>query len=129
MKKASAEAIAKKMAATGKLVRVTELDVQVGTTNPTAEQLLAQAETYRMIVESYKQNVPAAQQSGITIWTLSDNAAEHEFWLEGDAPNLFDGNYGRKLAYKYFCDGIAGKDTSEDFDGLDWKNAVETEEE
>ena len=69
MKKASAEAIAKKMAATGKLVRVTELDVQVGTTNPTAEQLLAQAETYRMIVESYKQNVPAAHRKTLTVLT------------------------------------------------------------
>lgn len=121
------DAMFKTMAATGKLVRVTELDVQVGTTNPTAEQLLAQAETYRMIVESYKENVPAAQQSGITIWTLSDNAAEHEHWLNGDAPNLFDADYGRKLAYKYFCDGLAGRDISEDFDGLDWKNLHATE--
>lgn len=126
--KEKVDAMFKTMAATGKLVRVTELDVQVGTANPSADQLLAQAETYRMIMESYKENVPEAQQSGITIWTLSDNAAEHEFWLNGDAPNLFDANYGRKLAYKYFCDGIAGKDISEEFDGLDWKNAVQTEE-
>lgn len=41
-----------------------------------------------MIFESYKANVPESQQSGITIWTLSDNAAEHEYWLSGDAPNL-----------------------------------------
>ena len=123
------DAMFKAMAATGKLVRVTELDVAVGTANPTADQLLAQAETYKMIVESYKENVPAAQQSGITIWTLSDNAAEHEFWLEGDAPNLFDANYGRKLAYKYFCDGLAGKNIADEFDGLDWKDVYATEEE
>ena len=122
------DAMFKKMAETGKLVRVTELDVAVGTANPTAEQLIEQAETYKMIVESYKENVPAAQQSGITIWTLSDNAAEHEHWLNGDAPNLFDGNYGRKLAYKYFCDGLAGKDISEEFTGSDWKDTIETEE-
>ena len=123
------DAMFKAMAATGKIVRVTELDVAVGTANPTADQLLAQAETYKMIVESYKENVPAAQQSGITIWTLSDNAAEHEFWLEGDAPNLFDANYGRKLAYKYFCDGLAGKNIADEFDGLDWKDVYATEEE
>ena len=122
------DAMFKKMAETGKLVRVTELDVAVGTANPTAEQLIEQAETYKMIVESYKENVPAAQQSGITIWTLSDNAAEHEHWLNGDAPNLFDANYGRKLAYKYFCDGLAGKDISEEFTGSDWKDTIETEE-
>ena len=38
---------------------------------------------WQMIVESYKANVPAAQQSGITIWSLSDNEAEHEYWLKG----------------------------------------------
>lgn len=119
----------KTMAATGKLVRVTELDVQVGTASPTADQLLAQAKTYKMIVESYKANVPAAQQSGITIWTLTDSADEHEFWLSDDAPNLFDANYGRKLAYKYFCDGLAGKDISSEFTGSEWKDLHATEEE
>lgn len=119
----------KTMAATGKLVRVTELDVQVGTASPTADQLLAQAETYKMIVESYKANVPAAQQSGITIWTLTDSADEHEFWLSDDAPNLFDADYGRKLAYKYFCDGLAGKDISSEFTGSEWKELHATEEE
>lgn len=103
------------MAATGKLVRITELDVSVGTAEPTSYQLKAQAETYRMIIESYKENVPEAQQSGITVWTLSDAPAEHLYWLKDDAPNLFDGKYVRKLAYKYFCDGLAGKDISEDF--------------
>lgn len=103
------------MAATGKLVRITELDVSVGTANPTTYQLDAQAKTYRMIVESYKENVPEAQQSGITVWTLSDAPAEHLYWLKDDAPNLFDANYIRKPAYKHFCDGLAGRDISEDF--------------
>ena len=71
-------------------MRVTELDVALGTSSPSAEQLATQANVYQMIFESYKANVPESQQSGITIWTLSDNAAEHEYWLSGDAPNLFD---------------------------------------
>ena len=121
------DAMFKTMAATGKLVRVTELDVALGTSSPFAEQLATQANVYQMIFESYKANVPESQQSGITIWTLSDNAAEHEYWLSGDAPNLFDANYERKHAYKGVCDGIAGKDISEDFSGDDWKNAYETE--
>lgn len=121
------DAMFKTMAATGKLVRVTELDVALGTSSPSAEQLATQANVYQMIFESYKANVPESQQSGITIWTLSDNAAEHEYWLSGDAPNLFDANYERKHAYKGVCDGIAGKDISEDFSGDDWKNAYETE--
>lgn len=121
------DAMFKTMAATGKLVRVTELDVALGTSSPSAEQLATQADVYQMIFESYKANVPESQQSGITIWTLSDNAAEHEYWLSGDAPNLFDANYERKHAYKGVCDGIAGKDISADFSGDDWKNAYETE--
>lgn len=67
------DAMFKTMAATGKLIRVTELDVQVGTTTPSAEQLATQAEVYQMIFDSYRINVPQAQQSGITIWTLTDS--------------------------------------------------------
>ena len=121
------DAMFKTMAATGKLIRVTELDVQVGTTTPSAEQLATQAEVYQMIFDSYRINVPQAQQSGITIWTLTDSKKEHEYWLPNDEPNLFDANYERKHAYKGVCDGIAGKDISEDFSGDDWKNAYETE--
>lgn len=78
----------KTMAATGKLVRVTELDLSLGTGTPSSNQYKAQSDAYRMIVESYKANVPEAQQSGITIWSLSDNEAEHEYWLKGQVPNL-----------------------------------------
>lgn len=127
--RAQVDAMFKTMAQTGKLVRVTELDVQVGTASPSAEQLASQADVYQMIVESYKENVPEAQQSGITIWSLTDSSKEHEYWLSGDAPNLFDANYGRKHAYKGVCDGIAGRDISEDFSGDDWKNAYKEEEE
>jgi GH35 family endo-1,4-beta-xylanase len=121
------DAMFRTMAATGKLVRVTELDVRVETTNPTAAQLEQQAKVYRMIVESFKENIPVAQQSGITLWTLTDNAREHEYWLSDDAPNLFDANYGRKYAYKGFCDGIAGRDIGLDFTGDDWKDAYPAE--
>ena len=120
------------LAATGKLVRITELDVRIGyepTANPSAEQLMMQADTYKMIIESYIANVPKAQQSGITIWGLSDHADEHVYWHPGDTPNLFDANYVRKPAYKGVCDGLAGRDISEDFTGEDWENAYNTDTE
>jgi GH35 family endo-1,4-beta-xylanase len=119
--RAEVDAMFKTLAATGKYVRVTELDVQMGTTTPSTEELAAQAETYQMIIESYKENVPEAQQSGITIWSLTDNAREHEYWLPDDQPNIFDANYGRKHAYKGVCDGLAGYDISTDFDGTMWQ--------
>lgn len=103
------------MANTGKLVRVTELDVCMGTKTPTVDQLAKQAEVYQWVAESYVKNIPEAQQSGITIWTLTDHKREHTYWLPDDLPNLFDANYGRKHAYKGFCDGLAGFDIGENF--------------
>ena len=123
------DAMFKTMAATGKLIRVTELDVALGTSAPTEEQLLLQSDVYQMVFESYKENVPEAQQSGITIWTLSDNEREHVYWLPDQSPNIFDTNYNRKYAYKGVCDGIAGFDIGTEFDGDDWENAYENEEE
>ncbi len=116
------DAMFKTMAQTGKLVRVTELDVALGSANPSAEEFASQAETYQMIFESYKANVPEAQQSGITIWTLTDDPREHTYWLPDESPNLFDKSYGRKHAYKGVCDGIAGKNIGEEFTGDMWKN-------
>jgi len=104
------DAMFKTMAATGKLVRVTELDITLGTSSPSSAQYKAQSDAYQTIVESYKENVPEAQQSGISVWTLSDKADEHEYWKKDDAPNLFDASYKRKWAYKGFCDGLAGED-------------------
>ena len=119
--KEQVDAMFQTMAATGKLVRVTELDISLNTENPSSNQYKAQSDCYRMIMESYKANVPEAQQSGITIWSLSDNEAEHEYWLKGQKPNLFDKDYKRKWAYKGFCDGIAGEDLGLKYGGTDYK--------
>ena len=126
--KANVDNMFQKMAATGKIVRVTELDVRLGTASPSAGQLEMQAKTYQQIAESYIQHVPEAQRSGITIWTLTDHPREHEYWLPDESPNLFDKNYNRKHAYKGFCDGLAGRDVSEDFTGDDYVNVYSDEE-
>ena len=119
--KEKVDAMFKTIAATGKLVRVTELDLSLGTSSPSSNQYKAQSDAYRMIVESYKANVPEAQQSGITIWSLSDNEVEHEYWLKDQVPNLFDKDYKRKWAYKGFCDGIAGEDLGLKYGGNEYK--------
>ena len=105
------------LATTGKLIKITEMDVSVGTASPTDAQKATQANLYRYVVNSYMKNVPAAQQNGITVWGVSDNPDEHTNWLPNDAPCLFDANYVRKVAYKGFADGLAGKDVSADFSG------------
>ncbi len=118
------DAMFKTLASTGKLIRITELDVALGTASPSAEQLQTQSDVYQMILTSYFENVPESQQSAITVWTLSDNAKEHEYWLKDESPNLFDSGYGRKVAYKGVCDAIAGFDVSASFTSHDWSQSA-----
>lgn len=110
-------AMFEKLAATGKMIKVTEFDIQVLTDAPSADHFEKQAEMYQFVVESYLSAIPEDQQYGINVWGVSDNPAEHENWIPDDAPNLWDANYERKLSYKTFADGLAGKDVSEDFTG------------
>ncbi len=106
-----------KLAATGKIIKVSELDVRLGTASPTTAQLAEQADMYQFIFDSYREHIPSDQRYGITIWSVSDNPQEHEFWLPDESPNLWDANYERKHAYKGVADGLAGRDVSEDFTG------------
>ena len=123
--KEQVDAMFQKLAATGKLIRISELDVAMNSSSLSAEQQQAQSDIYQMIIESYKANIPEAQRGGIVIWTLTDAADEHEYWLKNDCPNLFDGTYARKIAYKGVCDAIAGKNLGAEFSGSDWPKAYE----
>lgn len=116
------DAMFKTLAATGKLIRISELDVKLGTAAPTADQLIQQGDVYNMIITSYRTNVPAAQQGGVCVWCLTDAADEHTYWIPNDTPDLFDGNFVRKPAYKGICDGIAGQDLGAGFTGDSWKD-------
>lgn len=106
-----------KLGATGKLIKVSELDIKVNTASPTAAEYAQQSEMYQYIVDMYMKYVPEAQRYGITAWGISDKAEEHVNWIPDDAPNLWDANYARKHAYKGFADGLAGKDVSAEFTG------------
>lgn len=124
--KEQVDAMFKTLAATGKLIRITELDVAMSLSKLSAADQQTQADVYKMILDSYFENIPAEQQSGVTIWGLSDKEDEHEYWLKGDCPNIFDADYARKIAYKAVCDAIAGFDLSTEFKGDDWKNTIKT---
>jgi GH35 family endo-1,4-beta-xylanase len=117
------DAMFKTLAATGKLVRISEFDVAMGTATPSLEQYQTQSDVYKMVIESYKANIPEAQRGGICIWGLSDAADEHTYWIPDDAPNIFDKVYARKIAYKGVCDAIAGQDIGASFSGDLWPNA------
>ncbi len=62
-----------KLGATGKLIKVSELDIKVNTSSPTTENLAQQAEMYQYVIDMYKKYIPADKQYGITIWGVSDN--------------------------------------------------------
>ncbi len=103
-----------KLAKTGLLVRVSELDVSVNTVKsgsftPDATTLASQAALYKYVVQSYLKNVPAPQRFGITVWGLTDN----ESWLNStsapDFPLLFDKNIAKKPAYTSFLQGLKGQ--------------------
>lgn len=101
------------LAATGKLIRVSELDVRLGKI-PTEAELAAQAEMYRYVVEMYFKYIPTNQRYGITVWGITDSPDDSN-WLAGEQQALWDINHRRKLSYKGFCDGLAGKDVSAGF--------------
>lgn len=100
-----------KLAATGLLVHVSEVDVRVNPSNQnpfTATQALfdQQAQKYKYIAESYFRNVPAAQRYGITVWNVTDA----DSWLNTggnrDAPTLFDNSFNKKVAFTGFLQGL-----------------------
>lgn len=63
----------KLLAATGKMIKVSELDIGLGdnikTANATAEMYQQQAEMYQFVIEKYFEIIPKAQQYGITLWS------------------------------------------------------------
>ena len=115
-KKKGIENMFKLMAASGKLVRVSELDMgyvdvagnSVATTDMTEEQHKQMAELYTWIIEKYFEIIPVSQQWGICQWCITDAPADSG-WRKGEPVGLWDLNYNRKHTYAGFADGLAGK--------------------
>lgn len=97
----------KMLATTGKLIKVSELDVRVNSTNPTPEMLALQREMYKFVAEMYMEHIPAAQRYGITVWGVTDSP-ENANWLPGEKQGLWDLNLNRKPAYAGFAEGLEG---------------------
>lgn len=109
------------MAETGKLVRISEIDMgyvdkdgkDVTTAQleklPIEERVAkekAMAEHYKWIIEQYFKIVPVNQQYGICQWCLTD-APTNSGWRPGKPVGLWNLNYQRKPAYGGFADGLA----------------------
>lgn len=104
------------LAASGKLIKISELDMgytdengnSVKTADMTEAQHKAMAEYYKFIVKKYFEIIPAAQQYGITQWCATDSPTDSG-WRGGEPVGLWDANYNRKHTYAGFADGLAGK--------------------
>lgn len=115
-KKKAIEESFKLMAASGKLVRISELDMglvgedgkDIVTADVTEEQHHAMAEFYTWIIKKYKEIIPAAQQWGICQWCATDSPASSG-WRANQPVGLWDQNYYRKHTYAGFADGLSGE--------------------
>lgn len=97
----------KLLAATGKLIKISELDMGVGvpTSQATTEHYQAQAELYKFVIDKYFELIPAAQRYGITIWAPTDSPASSS-WRAGEPIGLWTEAYVRKLAYASVAEAL-----------------------
>ena len=107
------------MAATGKLVRVSELDMgyvrgsnkwapPVKTAQMTEAEHKKMAEFYQFIFNKFFEIVPAAQQWGICQWCPQDAPDNDYDWRAGEPVGIWDKNFYRKHVYAGFANGLKG---------------------
>ena len=103
------------MAATGKYVRVSEMDMgyvdangkDVTPANMTETQHKNMANYYEWIIKEFFRLVPAAQQWGICQWCPTDNVSSGG-WRANTPVGIWDSNYYRKHVYAGFVRGLGG---------------------
>ena len=105
----------KLMAKSGKLVRVSELDMgynnasgkSVPTNSMTEAQHKKMADFYEWIIKQYLTIIPPAQQWGICQWCTTDSP-ENSGWRANTPVGIWDLNYYRKHVYAGFVRGLNG---------------------
>ena len=116
--KAAITGMFKAMAASGKLVRVSELDMgfvtgswpnekSVATGDMTEAQHKKMADFYEWIIKQYFTIVPPEQQWGICQWCTTDSPAGSG-WRANTPVGIWDLNYYRKHTYAGFVRGLNG---------------------
>lgn len=104
------------MAATGKYVRVSEMDMgyvnasgsNVATANMTETQHKNMADFYEWIIKEYFRIVPVEQQWGICQWCPTD-APANSGWRANTPVGIWDINKYRKHVYAGFVRGLGGE--------------------
>ena len=107
------------MANSGKLVRVSELDMGyvrgsqrwgvsgVRTADVTEAEHKKMADFYEWIIKEYFRIIPPAQQWGICQWCTND-APKESGWRAGEPVGIWDSNNYRKHVYAGFVRGLNG---------------------
>jgi len=116
-KKRAIENSFKLMAATGKWVRISELDMgmvdasgkDVVTANVTEEMHQRMADLYEWIVKKYLEIIPANQQWGICQWCATDSPA-NSGWRANTPVGLWTLDWYRKHTYAGFARGLGAQD-------------------
>lgn len=115
-KKAITESF-KLMAASGKLVRISELDMGymkkgategTKTADMTEEMHHQMADFYTWIIKEYLTVIPQAQQWGICQWCATDAPAASG-WRGGEPVGLWDEQFYRKHTYAGFAKGFGAE--------------------
>lgn len=112
-KKNAIENMLKLMAESGKLVRISELDMgyvdangkEVKTADMTEEQHKEMRALYEFVVKKYLEIIPENQQWGICQWCVTDSPA-NSGWRAGLPVGLWDMDYYRKHTYGGFAAGL-----------------------
>ena len=107
------EEMFKSLAKTGKLIKISELDMayedEAGTSvtfdKMTEEQHKQMRSFYTFIIQKYFELIPQAQQYGITQWCATDSPKDSG-WRAGCPTGLWDSNYLRKHTYAGFAVGL-----------------------
>lgn len=107
------EEMFKSLAKTGKLIKISELDMayedEAGTSvtfdKMTEEQHKQMRSFYTFIIQKYFEIIPIDKQYGITQWCATDSPKDSG-WRPGCPTGLWDSNYLRKHTYAGFAAGL-----------------------
>lgn len=117
--KAKVETMLQGLAGTGKLIKISALDIGTGgsTAQATAALYQEQAEMYKWFIKAYNTAIPAAQRAGITFRSPHDRASGDSWrpnepvglWTRFTSGSTVNAGYQRKPAYIGVLEAFQGK--------------------
>ena len=124
------------MANSGKLVRVSEMDMgyvrgsdrwasSIKTSQVTEAEHKKMADFYEWIIKEYFRIVPPEQQWGICQWCATDSP-NNSGWRGGEPVGIWDSNYYRKHVYAGFVRGLNGGEPATGIDKVDADKSIDT---